>query len=895
MNIHLSLHFSPNAYIDLPKRGGIMYDECIANIDELVKLLNLRLGVHTEEIDQASRQAAYHEAFSKVADKRALAKSWEQNSLGVSNECLKWRDALVACGWNAGMAQPSPRLQVLAEAEKHFNAPCTNDHLIALLPILKEKNPLPADSTIHLAASSLEALPPVVVELLDILKKKGTKLVFEEQKAIAPADSNLAKVQRLVLEAEANSINADDDSLEIWKFPTALDAFRYISSCQDNATLYICNDTKALDNVQRMMGQATSGSRMTNSHPQIAQLFKLGITLFEHPFNIRNLVSWLMMPNHPIPYELRHALAKAVVSNGGIHNEDFENAISNYKDKIAEEQGKRQDKKIDDIIRTFIPISKEDTVDKNTFCNFLINLRDWCNKMTKLDEFSDIKLAQFAKVSGLCNALLSIVRTIAEDDIPYREIESMASSLYEATDFALYDAQVGSRWVTNAYDIVDSADTIVWADCYNYSPTKVPTEFLNATEREALQESGCRFWDDNLFNITAMHDAMRPVLMAKEKLVLVTAEQSKSEATAKHPLVIRLEETYGKALNAIIKHPANSAAESQEITPVKTNHNDTQITFSHPELVQMPDHESYSALENLIQYPLDYFMDKVLRFHDRASYQLDEIETVKGNVAHRVIELLFKDKPVVEKSQLDECYDTLFHQAIQEGGALLLLKENLIELKIYRQQLKENLDTLLNIISENSLEVVGTEHEVKLNIGLLSNLETDPPIRGFVDMLLKTKSGNMLVFDFKWTRSKSRHKRLLEENASIQLALYDHLISAETGKKVVATAYYTMPAHKLYTTSINLKDMRNVEHIQPLSDDNIIEKLINSYRYRRGELLSGTISTEEGFLVSDALAYEANTAKKNLVPLKKKTNKNKEEVVPFNLYSNFNCFKGKLQ
>lgn len=890
MKIHFSLHFSPNAYIDLPKRGGIMYDECIANIDELVKLLYLHLGIHTEQIDQASRQAAYHEAFSKVADKKSLAMSWECNSLGVSNECLKWRDALVACGWNANMVQPSPRLQVLAEAEKLFQAPCSADYLIALLPILKDTNPLPAESTICIATSSLDALPPVVAELLDSLQKKGTKLVFEGQKAIAPTGSNLAKVQRLILAAEANNLSADDDSLEIWKFPTALDAYRYISSCQDKATLYICNDTKTLDNVQRMMGQATSGSKMANSHPQIAQLFKLGVTLFEHPFNIRNLVSWLMMPNHPIPYELRHALAKVVVSNGGIHNEDFENAISNYKDKIAEEKGKRQDEKVDDIIRTFIPISEEDSVNKNTFCNFLINLRDWCNKMTKLDDFSDIKLAQLAKVSGLCNALFSIVMTIEEDNIPYRQIESMASSLYEATDFALYDAQVGSRWVTNAHDIVDPADSILWTDCYNYTPVSVSTEFLNATERKALQESGCKLWNDNLFNLTSMHDAMRPVLMAKQKLVLVTAEQSKSETTAKHPLIIRLEETYGNALDAIIKHPDNKDAESQEIIPVNTSYNDMQLDFSKPELVQMPDHESYSALENLIQYPLDYFMEKILRFHDRASYQLDEIETVKGNVAHHVIELLFMGKSSVEKSQLDECYDTLFNQAIQEGGALLLLKENLIELKIYRQQLKENLDTLLNIISENSLEVVGTEHEVKLNIGLLSDTETDPPIRGFVDMLLKTKNGDMVVFDFKWTRSKSRHKLLLEENASIQLALYNRLISIEMGKDVVATAYYTMPAHKLYTTSSSLKDMRNVEHIQPLNNDNLIEKLINSYRYRREELLSGTISTEEGFPVSDALAYEANTEEKNLIPLKVY-----EEIVPFNQYSNFNCFKGTLQ
>ena len=47
MKIHFGLHFSPNAYIDLQKRGGIMYDECIVNVDELVRLLNLHLGIHT--------------------------------------------------------------------------------------------------------------------------------------------------------------------------------------------------------------------------------------------------------------------------------------------------------------------------------------------------------------------------------------------------------------------------------------------------------------------------------------------------------------------------------------------------------------------------------------------------------------------------------------------------------------------------------------------------------------------------------------------------------------------------------------------------------------------------------------------------------------------------------
>ena len=890
MKIHFGLHFSPNAYIDLQKRGGIMYDECIANVDELVRLLNLHLGIHTEEIAQADRQAAYHAAFTKVDDKKTLAKSWEQNSLGVSNECLKWRDALVACGWNADMKQPSARLQVLADAEKHFHAPCAADNLVALLPVLKQQNPLPAGSVIYVAATSFDSLPPVVAELLSLLEEKGTKIVFEEDKAIASPESNLAKVQKLILNAEKNELNKDDDSLEIWNFPTAIDAYRYISSVKEQANLYICNDTKTLDNVQRMMGQATSGSKMSNAHPQIAQLFKLGITLFEHPFNIRNLVSWLMMPNHPLPYELRHALANVVVSKGGIHNDDYETAIATYKDKVAEEEGKRKDKKIDDMINTFIPVPDENGVDKDTLCNFLVQLGGWCNKMTKLEDFTEIKKAQFAKVGGLCNALLSIVKSASNDVIAYRQVESWASSLYQATDFALYDAQAGSRWTTTACDIVDEAENVVWTDCYNYASATLATEFLNVHELTALTESGCRFWDSSLFNLAMMHDAMRPVLLAKRKLVLVTADQNKSEATAKHPLIIRLEETYGDTLKAIVKHPVNEATETAEVTAVTNDHKGDKVEFGKADLVTMPDHESYSALENLIQYPVDYFMEKILRFHDRASYQLDAIETVKGHVAHRVIEKLFTGTAAAIGLRLKDLYDKFFDQAVEEQGAILLLKENIIELKMFREQLKENLDVLLDIISQNRLEVVGTEHEVKLNVGLLADAENDPPVRGFVDMLLKTPSGSMVVFDFKWTSSKSKHKRLLEENASIQLALYDRLVSLDTGNPVAATAYYTMPFHKLYTTSNNLVEMRNVEHVQPTNNEDLLQQLINSYRYRRTEILSGTVATEEGYAIGEELAYVAETAKQNLVSLKEY-----EGVHSYNTYSNYNCFKGTLK
>ena len=305
MDIYFGLNYTSNAFVDLKAHSGICFNQTVVDPEGLLNLLELHLGVHQEEISITDRQAAYYAAFCQTMakGKNIFTDSWEKNGLGVSNECLKWRDALRANGWQAKMKQPSKRLEVLADVEKYFQAPSFGDRLEHILPLLLQQNPLPSNSRILVSVQDDNGLPPAIVQLLNTLQANGTEIVYELDSVLAPAGSNLSHVQKLIISNESeDALKEQDLSFQIWKFKTELDATRYIASQPKDAfNVYITADGKLLYNVQRMLQQPTSGSSISNAHPQVAQLFKLGLSLFEYPFNIRNLISWLLMPIGIIP------------------------------------------------------------------------------------------------------------------------------------------------------------------------------------------------------------------------------------------------------------------------------------------------------------------------------------------------------------------------------------------------------------------------------------------------------------------------------------------------------------------------------------------------------------------------------------------------------------------
>lgn len=898
MEIYFGLHYTNNAFVDLKAHGGICLDHTVVGPEGLLSLLELHLGIHHEEISVTDRQAAYYAAFRKVMNqgKNILTDSWEKNGLGVSNECLKWRDALRANGWQARMKQPSKRLEVLAQVENFFQVPAFGDRLETILPLLQQQNPLPPQSRILVAVPHENGLPPAINLLLNTLKAGGTGVVYESDAVLAPAGSNLSQVQKLLISNEAtDTLKEKDSSFQIWKFATELDAARFVATDPKDAfNVYVTADGKLLDNVQRMLQQPTSGSSITNAHPQIAQLFKLGLSLFEYPFNIRNLISWLLMPIHPIKSELRRSLVRVLLSTGGYKNEEYQEAINAYRQKIQaeaedEDQAEAAVKKLDHSLEIFIPTPKVEGVDRRTLLIFINSLNNWCGMMSNLEDMNPINRSQLGKVAGLCKSLASIVEEEADDaTIPFRKLEGWTSALYSSTDFAIYGCQAGSRWTVAAADMAEATDKILWTDCYNSSSTVQTTDFLNEPEKQALAQQGCQFWEDAAFNEAMMRAMLRPVLKSKKQLVLIVTHTSKGEVTSKHPLLIRLEQAFSESLSVVCACPDNHKAEKKTIQFVDNHSEGLEVKIKNKQLVEMPATESYSSLENLIQYPLDYVMDRILKLRDRSSAEMDNVATVKGTVAHAVIEGLFKGSAKEIEANIANHFTETLQRMTEEKGAILLLQENIIEWRLFCDQLKECLDALLQIIQANGLTVVGREHRVSNHIGLMEEKAKDPIVNGFVDMTLQNEQGEIFVFDFKWTSSRKHHKGLLEKNASMQLALYEYLISLESDQPVVATAYFTMPWHKLFTTSNRIAEGAHVEHITPAKEEALLEKIKNSYRYRREQLLQGIFENAEGCLLED-IPYVEDQEEKGLVPLT--PDYNNEGVHSINGYSNYSCFK----
>lgn len=853
----------------------------------LLSQLALHAGIHVEIPPYSVRLANYHKAlmqYDAAYPSNMYHRSIVIDSMSVAKTLLGWRDYLRLAGWNRHKPI-SARIDALSDIETYFQADETGLPMLLSKVVASLKQMSSGELPTPSAYRSLEVdvlcpkqmLPDYIIPLFDLLEPIASTITYQtvDTKAMPKA-------------------------MEIIEFTQQFKAEAWLSQTDGNAyDVWLNADNKRLDNWLHLSGQPVAGSQMLQSNPQVTQMFLLAIQLFQRPLNVNTLLQYLYLPECPLPWMLTTRLASTIVSEGGFTSSKVLKSINEYLQSEYKKEGdttpcKHTPEERSNLYRTYLPFdlldpniadniaNEQPNVDVKQLTKFLKEIQKHASRragMIAAENPYDLKIEQLLEVSTLIDALLVMLDGTTET-IPFAELLQWAQSLYDPSDYCQYNAQVGSRFVVrHPANLVSIAPRVIWCDFYGDVSSTLTTDFLSPLEVQTMQQQGILLWDPAHEKAYRNFILSMPLHQTSDQLTFVVCRQRGTTEIPTHPLRLQLP----KDVPVVDGDHLFDSLPATEVQRVD-NHRDADaemVTFDaehHP--VSWRQEESYSALEKLLQNPLDYFMNYTLGFSDKGPTEI-KMSLTNGNVAHETIEDLFTAErgKTTLKDYVTQAYDAAFARALANKGALLLLPEHHLDCDKLRHQLRRCVLNLAEIIQANKLKVEVCEQEEHQSLGFAEGIA----MTGYIDMLLTDTNGNDVVFDLKWTSKTEKYVNRIKNNRDAQLAIYQAMLQQHDDHPSAArTAFFVMPEGNILSSD----DFApcHFEQIKRTEAADIMDMLRKGYTERRDEISAGKIETAD--LVPFKEIHYAGVP--GIFPLEAEGTKNPKKAE--NKYSDYKCF-----
>ena len=856
----MTIYYNP-AYSSAPyRKNGNSVD--VGNIycgnSQLLQRLLFYAGVPYLPASNEERIAHYHASIlGKVGTSSPFYNSFMTDSAGMSRTTLAWRDALVEVGWDTkSYAGNSIKLSLLRDIEPENMPKGEADYWHMLIQTASASRILPENIRVVVTCGEDEIKPHIA----HILTKQQEFGVSVEYRVLdkACADGNLGKIQEAIINKSQEKIvlDKDDCSFRFMSFVNEDDALRYVATEPiDSSAVYFCSKPKRFDNTLRLLGKPTIGSSLAAGSPQVVQLFMLGNGLFEYPLNINRIIEWLNLPISPIKGGLRRDLCNALTTSGGINNKEWNEAKENYLNSVEDEkERKKYAKQVDD----FLPIPRSGVVDAECVKAFNENLRKWATTRLAMDNFpyDDIVREQIASIESYCTTLIKMLDT-APAEFSFLSLQLWCKNIVQPSAYGQYNAEVSSHTtIATMGDLHDVADSIVWFPAEDGGIVAYPFEILNNAEYAEVESGGAMLYKREQHTLINQM-AMQRLLLSTRNLTVIEAEKCNGEKVARHPLVLQLNERIKGGLKSIAQKKtlpdefmtADCQVINQGENPILIQLDpQTKLKERHErENDEAKQAESYSSLSQLIQHPFTYVCDKCAKLKDQQMPSAQDVNLTLGNVAHLIIEKVFGGRSYDDACKYYKAeYETIFEEAVDEAGLLLRLREHEIELRRLKANMEIALGKLAETIKNNGLTVDACEYEFKQ----AKWVEAGDGVKfsSRADMLLSDNTGGKVIFDFKYSRSKS-HKAEIEENRALQLEVYRYMVKQEFGEETpVRVAYIHLPDVTLFTADdLDLPDKQMVVTIKDeRKNANVMSEVANSYRFRWQQLRAGKIERVEG-------------------------------------------------
>ena len=804
--------------------GQVLLDEQVVGTRGLLSELELRSGMSGREIAQFTRVVEYYKAIKAVlaaGHKLFFEESFGKDELGVSGELLRWRDALVMAGWTPDIHSDAPvayKFRDLALVERHFRCPGEADRWQALKGV-----------TGYLAGSTIEVrVPENALEkvIVDVLAATGAKVSYAKQ----------ASGEELNLKA----------SVSVVQFRNQADAYRWISGLEiEDGTVVVNSNNKGLNDVLRAMGRPLVKSEYRDSNPLTIQLFKLGFELFSERVDVKTLVAYLNTPVNPLSRDARRDILDLLTNTGGF-GEKWNEIIAEYEIKSPI------------IVSAPNPPAAAALKDVQAYSD---ELKDWASRYAFMlqKEGKNLDLAtQLYCLYDMCVAL-DIVLETAPEEISYEQLQRYVDGIYSACSFPDEKAEAGSfDLICDVKAVVESPKKLIWLDCGADFTSRYPLFFLSNAELKFLKDAGLAIVDDETFVSVSSLAEKKALESVKEEIVLAICKKALGVRVEEHPIFTEIK---AKGIPySVDEHPAMPKGQMQVVAPLET----PPLEFKLEHGIEIPEREhgeSYSSIETLIQRPIDYVLDYVLKLREKDFLQVADMRTVKGNVAHAVIEkvmLDYRDKGIHQYT--DEKLTAIIEEKALSGG--ILLYNSKVEYDSFKLKLIQSVNTLLDIVYNYGLSVFDCEHYVEVTLpSIVEEDGTERSIGKFnarIDLVLQDENKDFVILDLKWSES-SRYRNKVKKQEDLQLQLYAAALEeANPEHKVLGCGYYVIPQCVIETHEGFFAEVEHANYYELLPEDyeDIYAEAVRSYAYRKQQLEEGILEGAEMQQVSpDTLDY----------------------------------------
>lgn len=834
------IHFSPtfgfdNVFPELVKEGEVLFGHQYLGEKGLLEYFELHLGCVTSDVHDAIRIAQFEGIIRTYLEEHPstfISTSFLNNSWTTAKDMLRWRDELVLAGYNFNEEDRTvERLYVISslEALSEKLAAGINDRWRYVFQEVSKRE-LDFLSGLKSYANSRE-LPPFFQEFFELLKKKGIEIIYTEADLEDPVNTDLGRWQQAISGGTREEFQGDG-TITVLKGGSLFLQAQYLShNMPDDSVVIIQEKGHILDQAIIAAGQPSLGYMSMDDWGDLLQLLHWLPSLIWTTVDPASTMQWLSMPFAPLPRTLRKHLLKAFQKSPGTENDEWHKAIAKY----AEQNGL----KVEEVQRKIQHwLSRKRYIEKVPISELIILLEDlshWCRAVQN-ESYGEACMVLFDEIQNL-KELIKATDTVEEITLP--QYNEWLSAIQGEVGGAQSKKEVGAHFhVRHPANIVGHCSKVVWWNCCDPgNPIRRKIRWTDQ-EKKRLHGLALESREEYLRRWYAMQQ--NAVLRARDSLILCVP----SNQEGVHPLYNALMAQGGATEKVMVNLDKSTNMFRAKGIQVRRYYGpkfqkEWKVSAN---LIPQREKESYSSLSKLFYYPYQHVLRYGLKLSKVNLPDVQVTPLLKGNLAHRVVEILFEKESFwkADNTGREQQIHSTTQAVFDKEGEIFLLPHHEVSKADFLRTICLHVLRLSQMIEEDGWEIAtdGLEREVH---GHLNGVA----IRGFVDLIL-TRGNESAIVDLKWGGINKRKDQLSNNNA-LQLNLYERLLRPEYPKIHIAFFILSkgqmLARNKLAFSQAVVTD----ELLDDTEDRDVLwQKMSSTYDMRIAELQEGYIEVGDG-------------------------------------------------